>query len=91
MLDLPLVKTHCRIDFDDDDGYLDAVTIPGAVALWEAKAGRTFDDAEPAALSSVLRIAAALYERRESVDPESLAAVPGWVDDLLVDAWSARV
>ncbi len=55
------------------------------------KAGvATSDDLMPNIEASVYRIAATLYENRESISTLSLEAMPGWLNDLLVGTWLPR-
>jgi uncharacterized phiE125 gp8 family phage protein len=49
------------------------------------------DDLDPAAESAVLRIAATLYEHRESVTTLSVEQMPFWMNDILCGIWVPRV
>lgn len=48
------------------------------------------DTVPPMYLDPILRIAAHLYEHRESIDATNLMAIPQWANDLLSGTWIPR-
>lgn len=89
MIGLDLIKQHCRVDFADDDAIL-TLYRDAAIKLFEDVAGAPLDDTDPGAVINVLRICATLYEHRESVDAANLAAMPGWMSDVIIGHWQPR-
>lgn len=162
---LPMAKKHCRVDFTDDDEYIQGC-LARSIALLEQKWGlRVFaaetdwqpevtgaaelpcpvwpvsdfevmsgptdisadfnlryssltapwwlvhsdgtpfpadcdvaltagyadpDTMPPNMLDAILRLAATLYEYRETVAASSLDTMPGWLDDMIVGLWVPR-
>jgi len=54
-------------------------------------AGYEPEQIPPMYLDPVLRMAAHLYEHRESVDATNLMQIPGWANDLMCGTWIPRV
>lgn len=163
---LPIVKSHLRVDFDDDDAlitlhtamaisYLEKVwdlRIFSSVVSWspalstgasryqcpvqpvsdftitsgglDVKAGYRLEggeltepvwlvradglafhsdalitlstgyaevaDADPAAMGGILRVAASLYEHRESISSYPVDQIPYWLNDIMSGLWVPR-
>ena len=56
----------------------------------ELVAGYAAADVPPMYLDPILRMAAHLYEHRESVDATNLMTIPQWANDLLCGTWIPR-
>jgi hypothetical protein len=68
----------------------DGQGFPNNAAI-ELKVGAaTPDELEPAALGGILRVAATLYEHRESILSYSVDQVPWWINDVLGGLWVPR-
>ena len=70
--------------------HSDGTTFPADAAVSLSVGFADADDLPPAEEGNVLRIAATLYENRESVTPLNLDQVPLWLNDALGGLWIPR-
>lgn len=70
--------------------HTDMTPFPAGLAVGFTAGFATADLMPPQYLDPILRIAAHLYEHRESVDVTGLADIPQWMNDLLMGNWIPR-
>lgn len=71
--------------------HIDGTPFPADAAIGLVAGVADPDDMDPGERGSIVRLAATLYEYRETVTGLSLDHVPQWINDLIVGSWIPRI